>query len=161
MSENMDKLPMTVDGYSSLESELRRLKTEERPAIIRAIAAARELGDLSENAEYHAARERQAFVEGRVGEREGMIRRAEVIDVSKLKGKVIKFGAIVRVADEDTDEKKTYQIVGEHESDITSGRLSVSSPVARALIGKTVGDSVEVMTPSGTRSYEIITVRYK
>ncbi len=115
MNENMDKLPMTVDGYSSLESELRRLKTEERPAIIRAIAAAREHGDLSENAEYHAARERQAFVEGRVGDLEGMIRRAEVIDVSKLKGKVIKFGATVRVADEDTDEKKTYQIVGEHE----------------------------------------------
>ncbi len=119
----MDKLPMTLDGYSSLESELRRLKTEERPAIIRAIAAAREHGDLSENAEYHAARERQAFVEGRVGDLEGMIRRAEVIDVSKLKGKVIKFGATVRVADEDTDEKKTYQIVGEHEADITSGRL--------------------------------------
>ncbi len=152
---------MTLDGYSSLKSELRRLKTQERPEIIRAIAAAREHGDLSENAEYHAARERQAFIEGRVGDLEDMIRRAEVIDVSKLKGKVVKFGATVRVADEDTDEKKTYQIVGEHESDITSCRLSVSSPVARALIGKTVGDSVEVTTPSGTRSYEIMTVRYK
>ena len=157
----MDKLPMTLDGYSSLETELKRLKTQERPAIIRAIAAAREHGDLSENAEYHAARERQAFVEGRVGDLEDMIRRAEVIDVSKLKGKVVKFGATVRVVDEDTDEKKTYKIVGEHESDITLGRLSVSSPVARALIGKTVGDLVEVTTPSGTRSYEIITVRYK
>ena len=152
---------MTLDGYSSLESELKRLKTQERPAIIRAIATAREHGDLSENAEYHAARERQAFVEGRVGDLEDWIRRAEVIDVSKLKGKVIKFGATVRVADEETDEKKTYRIVGEHESDITAGRLSVSSPVARALIGKTVGDSVEVTTPSGARSCEMMAVRYK
>jgi transcription elongation factor GreA len=152
---------MTLDGYDNISSELKRLKTKERPEIIRAIAAAREHGDLSENAEYHAARERQAFVEGRVGDLEDMIRRAEVIDVKKLKGKVIKFGATVKLADEDTDEEKTYQIVGEHEADINSGRLAITSPFARALISKTAGDSVEVTTPSGTRSYEVITVRFK
>ena len=152
---------MTLDGYDNISSELKRLKTKERPEIIRAIAAAREHGDLSENAEYHAARERQAFVEGRVADLEDMIRRAEVIDVKKLKGKVIKFGATVKLADEDTDEEKTYQIVGEHEADINSGRLAITSPLARALISKTVGDSVEVTTPSGARSYEVITVRFK
>ena len=131
--ETMDKLPMTLDGYSSLESELRRLKTQERPQIIRAIAAAREHGDLSENAEYHAARERQAFVEGRVGDIEDWIRRAEVIDVSKLKGKVVKFGATVRVADEETDEKKTYRIVGEHESGMVFANLSCSALAARTI----------------------------
>lgn len=152
---------MTLEGFSNLEAELKRLKTVERPEIIKAIATAREHGDLSENAEYHAARERQGFVEGRVGDIEDMVRRAVVIDVSKLSGKVIKFGATVKVADEDTDEKKTYQLVGEHEADISAGRLSVTSPLSRALIGKTVGDSVEVMSPGGTRSYEILTVRYK
>jgi len=155
------KAPMTLDGFDALESELKRLKTVERPEIIRAIATAREHGDLSENAEYHAARERQGFVEGRVGDIEDLIRRAEVIDVKKLKGKIIKFGATVKVADEDTDEEKTYQIVGEHEADIASGRLSITSPLARALISKTVGDAVEVAAPNGARSYEILAVRYK
>lgn len=153
---------MTLDGFNRLEDELRRLKHDERPAIIKAIAAAREHGDLSENAEYHAARERQAFVEGRVLELEDKISRAEVIDVGKLKGnKQIKFGATVKVADEDTDEEATYQIVGEHEADIKSGLLSVTSPLARALITKTVGDSVEVSTPNGQKCYEVLSVRYK
>lgn len=158
----MEKFPMSLDGYNRLEAELKRLKTEERPEIIKAIAAAREHGDLSENAEYHAARERQAFVEGRVGELEEKIRGAEVIDVKTLKGsKDVKFGATVRLADEDTDEKNTYQIVGEHEADIKAGRLSITSPLARALINKKVGDSVEVTTPNGVKSYEVISVRFK
>lgn len=157
----MDKVPMTLDGFSRLEEELKRLKSEERPEIIKAIAAAREHGDLSENAEYHAARERQAFVEGRVAELEDKIRRAEIIDVKKLKGKDIKFGATVKLADEDTDEEVTYQIVGEHEADIKSGRLSITSPLARALIAKTAGESVEVTTPNGAKSYEVMSVRYK
>ena len=157
----MEKAPMTLEGYNSLEAELKRLKSTERPDVIKAIAAAREHGDLSENAEYHAARERQAFIEGRVGTIEDLLSRAEVIDVTSIKGKVIKFGATVRVADEDTDEKNTYQIVGEHEADIKSSKLSITSPMARAMIGKTVGDSVEVTTPGGTKSYEIMTVKYK
>ncbi len=157
----MDKAPMTLKGFTDLEAELKRLKTKERPDVIKAIAAAREHGDLSENAEYHAARERQAFIEGRVSDLEDLMSRAEVIDVSAIKGKVIKFGATVKVADEDTDDEATYQIVGEHEADIKSGRLSITSPLARAMIGKTVGDSVEVTTPGGTKSYEILTVRYK
>ena len=157
----MDKAPMTLEGYSKLETELKRLKSEERPAIIKAIAAAREHGDLSENAEYHAARERQAFVEGRVETIEDLLSRAEVIDISSIKGRVIKFGATVRVADDDTDRESTYQLVGEHEADIKSGRLSITSPMARAMIGKTVGDAVEVTTPGGVRSYEIVSVRYK
>ena len=152
---------MTLEGFTNLETELKRLKTVERPEIIKAIATAREHGDLSENAEYHAARERQGFVEGRVGDIEDMVRRAEVIDVSKLSGKIIKFGATVKLADENTDEENTYQLVGEHEADISAGRLSITSPLSRALIGKTVGDSVEVMSPGGTRSYEILTVHYK
>ncbi len=157
----MDKFPMTFDGYNRLVTELKRLKTEERPQIIKAIAAAREHGDLSENAEYHAARERQAFVEGRVGELEEKIRGAEVIDAKKLKGKEVKFGATVKLADEDTDEENTYQIVGEHEADIKHGRLSITSPLARGLIGKKVGDSAEVTTPNGAKSYEIISVRFR
>ncbi|NQU72570.1 MAG: transcription elongation factor GreA [Rhodospirillales bacterium] len=157
----MDKVPMTLEGFSNLEIELKRLKTVERPEIIKAIATAREHGDLSENAEYHAARERQGFVEGRVGDIEDMMRRAEVIDVSKLSGKIIKFGATVKVADEDTDEETNYHLVGEHEADISQGRLSITSPLSRALIGKTVGDSVEVMSPGGTHSYEVLAVRYK
>lgn len=156
----MDRAPMTAEGYNKLETELKRLKSEERPAIIKAIAAAREHGDLSENAEYHAARERQAFVEGRVETIEDLLSRAEVIDIAAIKGKVIKFGATVRVADDDTDRESTYQIVGEHEADIKSGRLSITSPMARAMIGKTVGDSVEVTTPGGVRSYEVVSVRY-
>jgi transcription elongation factor GreA len=157
----MDKVPMTLDGYNSLEVELKRLKTVERPDVIKAIAIAREHGDLSENAEYHAAKERQAFIEGRVNELEEKIALAEVIDVSKLSGKIVKFGAKVTLADEDTDEEITYQLVGEHEADIKSGRLSVSSPLGRALISKTVGDSVEVTTPKGAKSYEVINVRFK
>lgn len=157
----MEKAPMTLQGFSDLETELKRLKTRERPDVIKAIAAAREHGDLSENAEYHAARERQAFIEGRVGIIEDLLSRAEVIDVAAIKGKVIKFGATIKVADEDTDEKTTYQLVGEHEADIKSGKLSISSPMARAMIGRTISDSIEVTTPGGTKSYEIITVKYK
>ena len=157
----MEKAPMTLQGFDDLQTELKRLKTTERPEVIKAIAAAREHGDLSENAEYHAARERQAFIEGRVGIIEDLLSRAEVIDVTAIKGKVIKFGAIIRITDEDTEEKSTYRIVGEHEADVKSGKLSVSSPMARAMIGKTVKDSIEVTTPGGTKSYEIMAVKYK
>ena len=152
---------MTLQGFNDLETELKRLKTGERPDVIKAIAAAREHGDLSENAEYHAARERQAFIEGRVGIIEDLLSRAEVIDVAAIKGKIIKFGATIKVADEVTDEKTTYQLVGEHEADIKLGKLSISSPMARAMIGKTISDSIEVTTPGGTKGYEIITVKYK
>src|ERR1700730_18809058 len=157
----MTKIPMTAPGYNRLQDELKRLKTIDRPAVIRAIAEARENGDLSENAEYHAARERQSFIEGRVLELEDKIARAEVIDVSKLSGKIVKFGATVTLADEETDEKAVYQIVGEDEADIAQRRLSVTSPLARALIGKTIGESVEVSTPRGARSYEVVKVRFK
>ncbi|MDQ7251516.1 transcription elongation factor GreA [Dongia sedimenti] len=157
----MNKIPMTADGYTRLEEELKQLKTIERPAIIRAIAEAREHGDLSENAEYHAARERQSFIEGRVLELEDKISRAEIIDVSKLSGKVIKFGATVTLIDEDTDEKSAYQIVGEDEADIKSKRLAITAPLARALVGKKVGDQVEVTTPGGSKSYEIAKVQFK
>lgn len=157
----MEKVPMTESGYLRLQEELKNLKTVERPAIIQAIASAREHGDLSENAEYHAARERQSFTEGRISELEDKISRAQVIDVSKLDGDSVKFGATVTVADEETDEESTYQIVGELEADIASGLLSVTSPMARALIGKTVGDSVEVSTPRGVKDYEIVKVAYK
>lgn len=157
----MDKIPMTVEGYARLEQELKQLKSIERPAVIKAIAEARDHGDLSENAEYHAARERQSFIEGRVAELEDKIARAEVIDVSRLTGKVIKFGAKVTLSDEDTDEESTYQIVGAEEADIGKGRLSVTSPLARALIGKQSGDSVEVTTPGGSKAYEVIRVRFK
>ncbi|HML10814.1 MAG TPA: transcription elongation factor GreA [Stellaceae bacterium] len=156
----MDRLPMTSDGYSRLQEEIKRLKTTERPAIIRAIAEARTHGDLSENAEYHAARERQSFIEGRLAELEDKVARAEVIDTSKLSGSVIKFGATVTLADEETDEEQTFRIVGEDEADIKGGRLSVTSPLARALIGKGKGDSVEVSTPRGAKSYEVVTVAF-
>ncbi len=157
----MDKIPMTMEGLQRLEAELRQLKTVERPAIIRAIAEARDHGDLSENAEYHAARERQSFLEGRVAELEDKIARAEVIDVSKLSGKVIKFGAKVTLADEDTGDENTYQIVGAEEADIDAGRLSVTSPLARALIGKQAGDNIEVTTPGGSKAYEILKVEFR
>ena len=157
----MDKIPMTLEGLQRLEAELKQLKTIERPAIIRAIAEARDHGDLSENAEYHAARERQSFLEGRVAELEDKIARAEVIDVSKLSGKVVKFGATVTLEDEETEEKVVYQIVGEDEADIAQRRLSVTSPLARALIGKTIGESVEVSTPRGARSYEVVKVAFR
>ncbi len=156
----MKKIPMTDRGFSRLEEELRRLKTVDRPEIIRALAAARDMGDLSENAEYHAAKERQAYVEGRVAELEDKLSRAEVIDVSRLSGDKVKFGATVKVADEDSDEESVYQIVGADESDIKSGLLSITSPLARALIGKSAGDSVDVATPNGSRTFEIVQVRY-
>ena len=156
----MQKFPMTAPGLLRLEEELRTLKTVERPAIIRAIAEARTHGDLSENAEYHAARERQSFIEGRLADLEDRITRAEVIDVSKLSGSVIKFGATVTLADEETDEEQTFRIVGEDEADIKNGRLSVTSPLARALIGKGKGDTVEVSTPRGNKAYEIVTVAF-
>ncbi|MBI1273266.1 MAG: transcription elongation factor GreA [Alphaproteobacteria bacterium] len=157
----MDKVPMTLSGHTRLEEELKHLKSVERPSIVKAIAEAREHGDLSENAEYHAARERQSFVEGRIEELEDKISRAEVIDVSSLNGKSVKFGAWVTLVDEDTDEEVKYQIVGEDESDIKDKRISVGSPLARALIGKSVNDSVEVTTPGGTKSYEITKVAFK
>lgn len=156
----MEKIPMTAGGLKQLETELRELKDVERPAVIRAIAEAREHGDLSENAEYHAARERQSFIEGRIKELESIISHAEVIDPKKLSGDVVRFGATIMLADEDTDEESTYQIVGQHESDIEGGKLSVGSPLARGLIGKSLGDSVEVKTPGGSKSYEIVKVDY-
>lgn len=156
-----DKIPMTAQGYARLEEELKNLRAVERPAIIKAIAEAREHGDLSENAEYHAARERQSFVEGRIQDLEAKIGLAEIIDVSKLSGSAVKFGATVTLIDEETEEEVTYQIVGDEESDIKAGFLSISSPVARALIGKEEGDSVEVTTPKGVRSYEIEKVVFK
>ncbi len=157
----MSKMPITADGLDRLQTELKHLKTVERPAIIRAIAEARQHGDISENAEYHAARERQSFVEGRVAELEDKISRAEVIDLKKLSGTVIKFGAKVVLADEDNGEENKYQLVGQEEADIALGRLSITSPLARALIGKKVGDNVEVSTPRGTKAYEIIKVSFK
>ena len=156
----MEKVPMTADGYTRLQEELKHLKTVERPTVIRAIAEAREHGDLSENAEYHAARERQSFIEGRVLELEDRISRAEVIDVTALSGDSVKFGATVKLADEDTDEEATYQIVGQDESDIKAGRLSVTAPLARGLIGKSVGDVVEVTTPNGSKSYEVMDIQF-
>jgi len=156
----IDKVPMTLAGYERLVEELKQLKTVERPAIIKAIAEARDHGDLSENAEYHAARERQSFIEGRVMELESKISLAEIIDVKKLSGKTVTFGATVTLADEDTDEEVKYQIVGADESDIAKGLLSVTAPLARALIGKSVGDSVEVVTPRGSKSYEIVKIRF-
>ncbi len=157
----MEKVPMTSAGLKTLEDELKLLKSTERPAIIKAIAAAREHGDLSENAEYTAARERQSFVEGRIGELEDIVSRADVIDLSKLSGKIVKFGAIVRLSDQDTDEKAKYQIVGPYEADLAKGRISTTSPLGRALIGKTVGDSVEVQTPRGAKMYEVVGVAFK
>ena len=157
----MNKLPMTADGYNRLVEEIKRLKTIERPAIIRAIAEARSHGDLSENAEYHAARERQSFIEGRISELEDIISRADVIDISKLSGNTVRFGAYVTLADVDTDEESTYQVVGPYEADITKKKISVQSPLGRALIGKTVGDNVEVTAPGGGKAYEVMKVKFK
>ncbi|PQO21844.1 transcription elongation factor GreA [Rhodobacteraceae bacterium WD3A24] len=156
----MEKVPMTRAGHAALDAELRQLKNEDRPAVIRAIAEAREHGDLSENAEYHAAREKQSFIEGRIKEIEGLLSRADVIDPARMSGSV-KFGATVTLVDEDTDEQKTYQIVGEAEADLEKGLLNVKSPLARALIGKDEGDSVEVKTPGGERSYEVLSIEYR
>ncbi len=151
---------MTAPGLQRLEEELRQLKSVERPAIIRAIAEARTHGDLSENAEYHAARERQGFIEGRIAELEEIVSSAEVIDPSSLSGDAVKFGAHIRLVDEETEKESAYQIVGMYEADIKSGRLSISSPLAKALIGKKAGDTVSVPAPGGDRSYEILEVRY-
>ena len=156
----MERIPMTATGLKSLEDELNQLKNVDRHEIIKHIAEARAHGDRSENAEYHAAKEKQSFIEGRVIELEDMIGRADVIDVTKMSGTSVKFGATVTLADEDTDEKKKYQIVGDHEADIKKGRISISSPIARALIGKSKGDSVEVAAPGGARSYEILKVEF-
>lgn len=156
----MQKFPMTAEGLTRLEEELKQLKSVERPAIIRAIAEARSHGDLSENAEYHAARERQSFIEGRVGELESIISAAEVIDISRLSGSNVMFGAKVTLIDVDTDEERTYQLVGAHESDIKVGRLSISSPLAKALLGKKKGDSVEVPAPGGSKTFEITGVAF-
>jgi transcription elongation factor GreA len=156
----MDKIPMTAHGQAMLADELKRRQSVERPAIIAAIAEARSHGDLSENAEYHAAKEQQSHNEGRIAELEDLLSRAEIIDISKLSGKTVKFGATVTIVDEDTDEEKTYQIVGDQEADVKSGKISISSPIARALIGKGEGDSAEVTAPGGSRSYEILKVKF-
>jgi transcription elongation factor GreA len=157
----MEKVPMTQPGFQRLEAELKNLKSVERPAVIDAIATARALGDLSENAEYHAAREKQGFIEGRIAELESKLSRADVIDVTKMSRGIIKFGATVTVADEETDAETTYQIVGADEADLKNNKLSLSAPMSRALIGKQIGDSVEVRSPGGTKSYEVVTVEYK
>jgi transcription elongation factor GreA len=156
----MDKVPMTVAGYAALEEELKRRQQIERPRIIQAIAEARAHGDLSENAEYHAAKEAQGHNEGRIAEIEDRMSRAEVIDVSKLSGNSVMFGATVTLVDEDTEQEKRYQIVGENEADVKSGKVSITSPIARALIGKKIGDTVEVNTPGGGKSYEVVNVAF-
>lgn len=155
-----NKIPMTPEGHARLTQELKRLKSVERPAVIKAIAAAREHGDLSENAEYHAARERQGFIEGRVMEIEDKLSRAEVIDINGLSGSKVTFGARVKLVDEETDEETSYRIVGPEEADIQSGLLSIQSPLAQAILGKEAGDSVEVSTPRGLRYFEILNVGY-
>ena len=159
MKKIMEKIPMTRAGYDALEAELKQLKSVERHAIVKAIAEAREHGDLSENAEYHSAREKQSFIEGRIKELEGILSLTEVLDPSKMSG-AIKFGATVTLIDEDTDEERTWRIVGEHEASIENGLLNIKSPIARALIGKEEGDSVDVKTPGGGKSYEVIDVKF-
>ncbi|MCB4771086.1 transcription elongation factor GreA [Ancylobacter sp. Lp-2] len=156
----MEKIPMTAGGHAALEEELKRRQQVERPRIIDAISEARAHGDLSENAEYHAAKEQQALNEGRIAELEDKLSRADIIDVAKLTGDVVKFGATVKLIDEDTEEERVWQIVGDMEADAKAGRISISSPMARALIGKKLGTSVEVVTPKGARSYEIADVRF-
>src|SRR5262245_30589669 len=157
----MEKVPMTMEGYRKLESELHRLKSEERPRIIQQISDAREHGDLSENAEYHAAKEAQGLNEAKVAELEDKLGRAEVIDPAKLSGTTVKFGATVTLTDEDSGDKVKYKIVGEHEADVKNGKISVNSPIARALIGKSKGETTEVTTPRGARSYEILKIEFK
>jgi transcription elongation factor GreA len=157
----MQRIPMTADGFSALQAELKTLKTETRPQVIAAISEARGHGDLSENAEYHAAKDRQAFIEGRVLELEDKLARAEVIDTSKLKGKTVKFGATVTLKDEDTDEKFVYKLVGEDEADVAKKMISITSPIARAMIGKEEGDTAEVTAPSGAKSFEIVSIKWK
>ncbi|MHB0721389.1 transcription elongation factor GreA [Roseomonas mucosa] len=157
----MQKFPITAEGLSRLEEELKVLKSEERPAVIRAIAEARAHGDLSENAEYHAAREKQSFIEGRIAELESVVPSSAVIDVSKMTGEQVRFGAYVTIVDEESEDEKTYRIVGQYEADMKKGSISISSPLARALLGKSVGDSVEVPAPGGARSVEITAVRFR
>jgi transcription elongation factor GreA len=157
----VQKFPITAVGLAKLEEELKYLRVEERPAIIRAIAEARAHGDLSENAEYHSAREKQSFIEGRIAELESIIPSSEVIDVSKLSGDQVRFGAKVTVVDEETDEEKTYRIVGQYEADMKTNSISLTSPLAKALMGKKVGNSVEVPTPGGSRAYEIVAVAFQ
>jgi transcription elongation factor GreA len=157
---DMDKIPMTIDGHKLLSDEFTDLKKVQRPQVIEDIAEARAHGDLSENAEYHAAKERQSFIEGRIQELEAVLGRADVINTSKFTGDMVRFGAKVTVVDEDTDEEKTYQIVGDYEGDIENNKVSLTSPIARALIGKSVGDSVSVATPKGGKDYEILKVVY-
>lgn len=157
----MEKVPITAPGFQKLEEELKQRQQVERQRIIQAIAEARALGDLSENAEYHAAKEAQSHNEGRIMELESLIARAEIIDLAKLSGDRIKFGATVKLIDDDTNEEKVYQIVGEPEADVRSGRVSVSSPIGRALIGKAIGDTVEVITPGGGKSYEVVNVEFR
>jgi len=156
----MNKIPMTAAGYDKLTEEIKHLKSVERPANIKALEEARAHGDLSENAEYHAAKDKQAFIEGRVLELESTISRADIIDVTKLSGDAVTFGATVTVIDEETEKESRYQIVGDFEADVKNGKVSVSSPIARALIGKGAGDSVEVSTPGGGRAYEIVKVEF-
>lgn len=156
-----DKFPITHAGYTQLEKELKQLKSVERPAVIQAIATARELGDLSENAEYSAAREKQSFIEGRILDLESRVARADIIDVASLSGTQVKFGATVTLIDSETEEEVTYQVVGEYEADITKHLVSIVSPIARAMIGKKEGDFIEVTTPRGTREYEIVKVRFQ
>jgi len=156
----MEKFPITVKGYAKLQEEIKHLKAVERPQVIKAIASARELGDLSENAEYHAAREKQGFLEGRIIDLEDKSARAEVIDISKLSGDIVRFGANVKLIDEETDEGYAYSIVGDYEADISKGLISISSPIARGLIGKAQGESIEVITPKGIKYYEIVKVDY-
>ncbi|MDH3579603.1 MAG: transcription elongation factor GreA [Hyphomicrobiales bacterium] len=157
----MEKVPMTAEGHAALETEIKHLKSVERPRIIKAIAEARAHGDLSENAEYHAAKEQQGMTEARVAHLEDQLSRADVIDVSKLSGKQVKFGATVKLVDEDTEEEVKYQIVGEVEADVKQSKISITSPIARALIGKSAGDTVEVATPGGGKCYEILTVNFR
>ena len=157
----MERIPMTAEGHAALQAELKVLKSVERPSIIAAISEARSHGDLSENAEYHAAKEKQSFIEGRISELDDKLARADIIDVSKLGGTKIRFGATVTIADVDTEEEQTYKIVGEDEADVKQGKISVTSPIARALIGKEEGDEAEVAAPAGARAYEIVKVVYK
>ena len=151
---------MTAEGYQALDEELKRLKTVERPQVIASISEARSHGDLSENAEYHAAKDRQGWIEGRIAEIEDKLARAQVIDVSRLSGDQVKFGAVVTVVDEDTEEEGRYRIVGEHEADVKQGRISLTSPLSRAMIGKEVGDVVEVNTPAGVKAYQILKIEW-
>lgn len=157
----MDQFPMTKKGYEALSAELENLKKVQRPAVIEAIAEARAHGDLSENAEYHAAREQQSFIEGRIEELEAVVSRAQVIDPTTLSGDTVKFGATVTIVDEDTDEERSFQIVGDYDANSDEGRISISAPIARALIGKSEGDSVEVTTPKGKTFYEILSVSFQ